>query len=201
MCGNARMRTALLLVLLAAPAFAQAEATPAPADAPTQPAAAASAEPEKSGASAVDPGLRSARKERFDVHRSVGFVTEALMLGALGFYIADDVTRFGANPNRSSFTIPMLTLAATAQVGMIVNLILALTAPPRKAGLTAPPLTVVHQILMYSAGAVNIFRFVLGVVLASANKATVDPGLLTVYRVASIGAPVLFATGFTLKLF
>jgi hypothetical protein len=193
------MRTALLLALLAVPAFAQSEPAAPPADAPTQPAA--SAEPEKSGPSAADAGMRAARKERFEAHRSVGFVVEALMLGSLGLWIADDVTRYGANPGRSSFTIPTLALAATAEVGLIVNLLLALTAPPRKAGLGAPPLTIVHQILMYAAGAVNIAKFVLGVVLAGATKDNVDPGLLTVYRVTSIAAPALFATGFTLKLF
>ena len=194
-----RMRTALLLSLVASAAFAQTEPA-TPADAPVQPAApTAEALPEKSGPSAADVGTRQARKERFDIHRSVGFVTEALMLGSLAMYIADDVTRFGANPGRSSFTIPMLSLAACVQVGMLVNVILALTAPPRKGN--TPPLTIVHQILMYSAGAMNIARFVLGVILAGATKATVDPGLLTFYRVTSIAAPVLFATGFTLKLF
>jgi hypothetical protein len=192
------LTTVLLAALLSFPAFAQSEAPP-PADVPAA-APALTPEPEKSAVSAADAGRRAARRERFEVHRRVGFATEAVMLGALAFYIVDDVNRFSVGGSRvKSFTVPTLALTATAEVGMLVNVLLALTAPPRKGA--TPPLTIVHQILMYAGAAANIARFVLGVALAGATLETADPGLLTAYRVTSIAAPVLFATGFTLKLF
>jgi hypothetical protein len=193
---RALLATSVLLCSFAS--FAQVEPAPAAESSPA-PAAEATNLPEKSVASAVEPGTRSARKERFQLHREVGFATEAMMLGSLAFYIVDDVQRFGPGSRVMSFGPVSLSLSALAEVGIIINTLLALTAPPRKGNI--PTINVVHQILMYSAAAANIVRFVLGVMLAGATAENVDQGLLNAYRVTSIAGPVLFATGFTLKLF
>ena len=169
-----------------------------PADAPAA-TPDVTALPEKNAASAVEPGTRAARKERFEIHRSVGYFTEAMMLGALAFYIVDDVDRFGGGERVRSFAPITLSLSAIAEVGIIANVLLALTAPPRKGSI--PTINIVHQIFMYSAAAANVVRFILGVMLAGATAENVDQGLLNAYRATSIAAPVLFATGFTLKLF
>lgn len=207
------MRTLLATVLAlsaVSPALAQSSAAPAattpsaetaapPAGAaPAADAAPAATAPDAS-LSAADAGARAVRKSRFEVHRSVGFATEAVMLGALATYIVDDVMRFGGGNRMQSFSVTTLALTATAEVGMIINVLLAFTAPPRKGA--TPALNIVHQVLMYGGAVANIARFVLGVALLGATAENVDQGLLNAYRVTSIAAPVLFATGFTLKLF
>lgn len=204
------MRTALtalaLLCLTSTAALAQESAPPSAAppaaDAPTdaaKPPEAAPAPAADAAPSAAEAGPRAVRKERFQAHRSLGFAVEALMLAATGFYIADDVDRFGPGARSGVFAVPTLALTSAAEVGMVVNLLLALTAPPRAGA--APVKNLVHQIFVYAGAAANVAKLVVGILLAGATSLSGNEGLVTAYRITSIAAPVLFATGMTIQFF
>ena len=182
----------------AAPAPA-ADAAPPAADAAPPAAEPAPAPATEAAPSAAEAGPRAVRKERFQAHRSLGFAVEALMLAATGFYIADDVDRFGPGARSGAFAVPTLGLTSAAEVGMVVNLLLALTAPPRAGA--APVKNLVHQIFVYAGAAANVAKLVVGILLAGATSLSGNEGLVTAYRITSIAAPVLFATGMTIQFF
>ena len=178
----------LVLSLAVPPAAADEAAPPAPAAAVTPDAPAADAQ-----------SVREARRERFGLHRSVGYLTGALQFGSLVFFGLEDNARFGNGDRGRSYLVPEIALSSAAEVGVIVNYLLAATAPSRPGGTSMR--NVVHQSLMYASAAANIARIIIGIALAGTSNPNSGDGLVVAHRITAIASPVLFAAAASIQAF
>lgn len=184
------MRSICLLAVLSV-------AVPAAADEAQPPAPAAAVTPAAPAADAAS--VREVRRERFGLHRSVGYLAGALQLGSLAFFGLEDNARFGNGDRSRSFLVPELALGSAAEVVVIVNYLLAATAPSRPGGTTMR--NVIHQSLMYASAAANVARILIGVALAGTSNPKSGDGLVVAHRITAIASPVLFAAAATIEAF
>jgi len=187
----------ILLLSLAAPAFAaEPETEPAATPAAVAPDAPVAAD----APSAVDAeDAKARRRARFELHRSIGYVSEALLLGSLVFFALDDHSRFGGGSGSKSFLVPEIALGGAAEVALIANYLLAATAPPRPGGTTVK--NILHQSLMYASAAANIARLAIAIALSGASSASGNEGLVLAHRITAIASPLLYATAASLQFF
>ncbi len=141
---------------------------------------------------------RQARADRFVWHRVSGAISAGLHVAALTFFVLDDVDRFGGGARTQSFKTAELAAASLAQVGMVSTYLIGATAPPRE---STPTVNVVHQALVFGAGALNLARIIFCALLMGYTDASAPSGLVTLHRVTAIAAPVLLAGGIAVQLF
>ncbi len=178
----------LIWLLLAGHAALAAEPAPEAAVSPSDAPPAADAQ-----------AVRAARRERFQLHSSLGYLCGGFQLGALVFFGLDDGARFSGGNGSHSYVIPEIAFGSAAEVVVIVNYLLAATAPSQPGGTSVK--NIIHQSFMYASAAANVARIVIAVMLASANNASGNEGLVLAHRITAIASPVLFAAGASLQAF
>ena len=143
---------------------------------------------------------KATRRERFELHRSVGFLSAGMQVGALVFFALDDRQRFARGASgTATYMPPEIAFGSVAELTVIVNYLLAATAPAAPGGATVR--NVVHQSLTYASAIANVTRIIIAVMLAGATPGASNEGLVLAHRITAIASPVLFAGATTLQVF
>ena len=145
------------------------------------------------------PSAKAIRNQHFELHRSVGYLTAAAQVGALLVFALDDGARFNGHDGSHAYVIPEIALGSLVEVGVVVNYLLAATAPASPGGTTAR--NVIHQTLMYAAAATNVARVIIAVMLAGATGTSGHADLILAHRITAIASPLLFASGIVIQSF
>lgn len=144
------------------------------------------------------PSPRATRSDHLVWHRAAGIATGVFYVAASTLAVFAEVSRGRNGPDANGLFVTELSLAGVAQAGVLSTYLLAFTAPARDGPMSTR--TVVHQVLVFASGAMNVARALIVLVLMGQGSGANPSWLVPLHAVTAIAAPALLTAGGLLQV-